>query len=174
MVALNICKILLLGEMGVGKTSIARRLVFGSFGGEYKSTIGVEILTYEIANGPGGIPFTFLIWDTDGSYGEAMFDTLYMEGAQAALLVGDVSRRTTITSMVRLADAYAGRFPGRYSAVILNKMDLLASPDELSIPDGLETPVRKVLRTSAKTGEGVQEVFAEAAETIVRRGLLGL
>jgi translation elongation factor EF-4 len=97
-----------------------------------------------------------------------------MEGAQAALLVGDVSRRTTITSMVRLADAYAGRFPGRYSAVILNKMDLLASPDELSIPDGLETPVRKVLRTSAKTGEGVQEVFAEAAETIVRRGLLGL
>ncbi len=158
--------------MGVGKTSIARRLTFGRFGGEYKSTIGVEVLTYQIAEGPGGVPFTFLIWDTDGSFGEAMLDTVYMEGAQAALLVGDVSRPTTISSISRLAAHYESRFPGRYAAVVLNKIDLLADGEDVVLPDGLETPVRKVLRTSAKTGAGVTETFAEAAETIVRRGLL--
>ncbi|MGI9409070.1 MAG: hypothetical protein ACR2OV_03275, partial [Hyphomicrobiaceae bacterium] len=46
---------MLLGDMGVGKTSIARRLAFGTFGGEYQSTIGVEILTYDIESGPGGV-----------------------------------------------------------------------------------------------------------------------
>ena len=101
---MNICKIMLLGEMGVGKTSIARRLAFGTFSGEYKSTIGVEILTYEIKDGPGGVPFQFLIWDTDGSFGDAIFETVYLANAQAALFVADVSRPSTFTSV-----AHSGR-----------------------------------------------------------------
>ena len=168
----NICKILMLGSMGVGKTSIARRLALGVFGGEYKSTIGVEVLTYDIKNGPGGVPFKFLIWDTDGGYGTAILDTVYMQGAQAALLIGDVSRPSTLTDLSDLAGRFDERLPGRYSAVVLNKIDLLSGDDEIALPSALVTAHRKAVRTSAKTGEGVEAAFAEAAETIVRRGLL--
>ena len=158
--------------MGVGKTSIARRLAFGEFGGEYKSTIGVEVLTYDIADGPGGIPFKFLIWDTDGGYGTAILETVYMQGAQAAFFVADVSRSSTIADLTELAELYDARLPGRYSAVVLNKIDLLATVKDIELPAGLLTKDRRAIRTSAKTGEGVVAAFQEAAETIVRRGLL--
>lgn len=170
---MNICKIMLLGEMGVGKTSIARRLAFGTFSGEYKSTIGVEILTYEIKDGPGGVPFQFLIWDTDGSFGDAIFETVYLSNAQAALFVADVSRPSTITSVAHLADMFDGRLPGRYSATLLNKDDLIEGPDAVpELPPELSAHARPIVRTSAKTGSGIVETFHDAAETIVRRGLL--
>ena len=41
-------KIMLLGEIGVGKSSIAQRLVFNRFGTDYKPTLGVDVYTYEI------------------------------------------------------------------------------------------------------------------------------
>ncbi|MGI9411044.1 MAG: Rab family GTPase, partial [Hyphomicrobiaceae bacterium] len=158
-------------DMGVGKTSIARRLAFGTFGGEYQSTIGVEILTYDIESGPGGVPFKFLIWDTDGSFGEAIFETVYLNQAQAALFVGDVARPATLESIASLAKQFDGRLPGRYSAVVLNKIDLLRQDQKIEMPGSLTTPDRTVVETSAKTGHGVVELFHTAAETIVRRGL---
>ncbi len=168
---MNICKIMLLGDMGVGKTSIARRLAFGTFGGEYKSTIGVDILTYNIDNGPGGIPFRFLIWDTDGSFGEVIFDTVYLNQAQAALVIGDIARPATLLSVASLVEKFEGRLPGRYCAVVLNKIDLLQQDQQVDLPDELTARNRIVVQTSAKTGDGVVELFHGAAETIVRRGL---
>ena len=164
---------MLLGEMGVGKTSIARRLAFGTFAGDYKSTIGVEILTYEITNGPGGRPFQFLIWDTDGSFGDAIFETVYLTNAQAALFVGDVARPSTLTTVAHLADLFDQRLPGRYTAAVLNKIDLLdATAGAPELPPELAGHGRPIVQTSAKTGQGVAEAFHDAAETIVRRGLL--
>ena len=164
---------MLLGEMGVGKTSIARRLAFGTFGGDYKSTIGVEILTYEITDGPGGHPFQFLIWDTDGSFGDAIFETVYLTNAQAALFVADVARPSTFNTVAHLADLFDQRLPGRYAAVVLNKMDLLDDATQVpALPVALAEHGRPVVHTSAKTGRGVVETFHDAAETIVRRGLL--
>ena len=82
-------KILLLGEMGVGKTSIARRLKFNTFGDRYKATIGADIYAYDVLPAPLGIEFEFLIWDTDGSYGEGVFRQYYAQQAEAAMIVAD-------------------------------------------------------------------------------------
>jgi Ras-related protein Rab-5C len=59
-------KIMLLGEIGVGKSSIARRLVFDRFEGDYKPTIGVDVYSYDVEPGPAGPqpPIKFIIWDT--------------------------------------------------------------------------------------------------------------
>ena len=46
-------KIMLLGEIGVGKSSIAQRLVFNRFGTDYKPTLGVDVYTYEIETPTG-------------------------------------------------------------------------------------------------------------------------
>ena len=93
-------KVMLLGEMAVGKTSIANRLAFDRFGESYKSTIGTYIYVYDVEAPPGDKPFRFLIWDTDGSFEDAMFRSHYMRGAHAAIIVGTsrVARRSRASS----------------------------------------------------------------------------
>ena len=85
-------KIMLLGEIGVGKTSIARRLSFDVFDEDYKATIGSDIYVYEVEPAPDGVPFKFVVWDTDGKFGNVIFKSVYIKEAQAAIIVGDVSR----------------------------------------------------------------------------------
>ncbi|WP_376745710.1 hypothetical protein [Sinorhizobium psoraleae] len=62
---------MLLGDMGVGKTSILYRLVHDRFDGQYKTTLGVEVLSYDVPGNPagGGEPTRLVLWDTDGDFG---------------------------------------------------------------------------------------------------------
>jgi small GTP-binding protein len=166
-------KLMLLGDMAVGKTSIANRLAFDRFGESYKSTIGTDIYVYDVDPPPGGKPFQFLIWDTDGNFEDAMFRSHYMRGAHAAIIVGDLTRRATLESQLRLAQKFSEALPGRYFAAVLNKNDLTDQfpPEDDWLPDGLREPYFPLLRTSAKSGLNIQRTFEEAAQTIVRRHL---
>ena len=60
-------KVMLLGDMAVGKTSIANRLAFDRFETSYKSTIGFDLYRYDVILPQSGEQFQFLIWDTDGN-----------------------------------------------------------------------------------------------------------
>lgn len=71
-------KVMLLGDMGVGKTSILYRLIYNRFEGQYKSTLGVEILSHDVAPADGGDPMRLVLWDTDGDFGTQIFDTVYV------------------------------------------------------------------------------------------------
>src|SRR6056297_584721 len=106
-------KIMLLGEMAVGKTSIANRLKFDRFHVEYKSTLGVEIYHYDVEPSPAPVPFKFLIWDTDGNVGDAIFRERQMRGAQGAIVIGDLTRRETLEHQMAIAEKFAANFPGR-------------------------------------------------------------
>lgn len=166
-------KILLLGEMEVGKTSIANRLRFDLFKSSYKSTIGMDIHRYDVEPGPDGKRFQFLICDTDGNFEDVLFRDRHVRGAQAAIIVGDLTRRETLEAQLRLATKFSEAKPGRYLAGVLNKNDLTEEipADEDYLPAGLKEPFFPVTRTSAKTGENVKRTFHEAADTIVRRRL---
>lgn len=164
-------KIMLLGEIGVGKTSIARRLAFQMYEEDYKATIGTDIYHYEVVPSPADLPFQFIVWDTDGSYGEAIFRHVYVKEAQAAMIVADVTRQQTIETMVKLGEMFADALPGRYCGFVLNKTDLLGAGREPVLPPKLSSLARHLARSSAKTGDGVVDAFHRAARAIVRRGL---
>ena len=166
-------KIVLLGEMAVGKTAIAQRLCFDIFRSSYKSTIGMDIHRYDVEPGPNGIPFQFLVCDTDGNFEEALFRDRHIKGAQAAIIVGDLTRRNTLEAVLRLAQKFSEAKPGRYIGGVMNKSDLTDDiPDEEDyIPSGLREPFFPLLRTSAKTGDNVKQTFHDAAEKIVHRNL---
>ena len=59
-------KIMLLGDIGVGKSSIVQRLVFDRFNMVYKPTIGVDVYRYEVPASPGREAMSLIVWDTDG------------------------------------------------------------------------------------------------------------
>ncbi len=95
-------KVMLLGEMGVGKTSIMYRLVHDRFEGQYKTTLGVEILSYDVTSTDGREPMRLVLWDTDGDFGTQIFDTVYVTGASAAIIVADITRPQTVSRMIEL------------------------------------------------------------------------
>lgn len=161
-------KVMLLGEIGVGKSSLARRFVFDRFEGEYKSTIGVDILSHEIALGDGG-PLKLMLWDTDGDFGARIFETVYIKGASGALIVSDATRPATLAKAARLAASFADAFPGRPTRVIVNKIDL--ADIEAGAFSGAGLAPDDVVRTSARTGEGVDGLFHSMGADIFRRGL---
>lgn len=164
-------KIMLLGEIGVGRSSIARRLVFDRFEADYMPTLGVDVYSYEIEppSGTTADGLTFVIWDTDGNFGEAILSHVYIKEAVGALVVGDLTRRSTLQRMVELGNKFLEAMPGRYWAFLLNKSDLESAATEL--PPELVKSTIPMLRTSAKTGENVKDAFLRAADAIRRRGL---
>lgn len=161
-------KVMLLGEIGVGKSSLAQRLVFDRFSREYKPTIGVEVYRYAVAAADAsGEPLSLIIWDTDGNFGDAIFRHVYMKQASAAVIVGDQSRPDTVDAMARIARGFAEALPGRVVHFILNKSDLGPIDDTLlkGLPSGLE-----LTRTSALQGAEVEAAFRKLAGDVVRRG----
>jgi small GTP-binding protein len=163
-------KIMLLGEIGVGKSSLAKRLVTGNFSLDYKPTIGVDVYSWVVPDAPGLAGVEFIVWDTDGNFGDAMFRHVYMRRASAALIVGDARRRGTLDQMAKLADGFDAAFPGRHVGLVVNKIDLVDDPAGVDLPDALARR-EDLMLTSALTGYNVDQAFLRAAEVIVRRGL---
>lgn len=163
-------KVMLLGEIGVGKSSIVQRLVFDRFDFNYKPTIGVDVYRYDVPPAPGRERMSLIVWDTDGNFGETIFKHIYMKEASAALVVGDLSRPNTLETMASLGRGFREALPGRHIAFVLNKLDLVGSPDEIVLPEALQQFGGPYYRTSAKTGENVEHAFIEAAQAILRRG----
>ena len=122
-------KILMLGEIGVGKTSISRRLVVRHVRRQLQGDDRRRHLLLRRASRiRKASPFKFLVWDTDGSYGESIFRQYYARQAQAAMIVADVTRPSTVETMLQLGRLYQEVMPGRYFAHVLNKTDLSEDP----------------------------------------------
>lgn len=165
-------KVMLLGEIGVGKTSLVNRFVSGRFRTDYMPTINVEIYTHKLPETATRPPLTLLIWDTDGNFGETIFSSVYLKNAAGALIVGDAMRPATLHAMATLATGWRAAMPGRPHRLLLNKSDLF-DPDRAfdALPTDLKTAGQPPLPTSAKSGENVEQAFRGIADTIIRRGL---
>ena len=166
---LRSAKLMLLGDIGVGKTSLARRLVFDRFDGAYKTTIGVDVQTYDITLSAefARSAMRLVLWDTDGDFGEAIFSSMYVTGAAGAMVVADATRPASFVRMERLVRVFRERFPGRPMKAVINKMDLV---DPLAgLPPVGDLQGADITYASALTGQGVADAFRTMAETIWRR-----
>ncbi len=115
-------KIMILGAIGVGKTSLANRLAFERFETSYKATIGVDIYTTTVLLPGKTKPTQLTLWDTDGDFGMAIFRTVYIKGASGALIVGDAPG-------IDRADGGSGRgLPGCSSRTTLHGRDQQVRP----------------------------------------------
>ena len=153
-------KICMLGGFGVGKTSLVSRFVTSIFSDTYLTTIGVKIDKKTIA--VDAYEMTLMLWDI---YGQDEFQTVrdsYLRGASGYLLVADGTRHATLETAAALqqkAESVIGRVP-----LLLNKADLIREwqVDEQALVKLVDRGW-SVIKTSAKTGDGVEGAFTMLA-----------
>jgi len=160
-------KICLLGDFGVGKTSLVQRFVEGRFDDKYLSTIGVKISRKVFTRSYGEM--NLLVWDLAGSNGFETSSSTYMQGATGALVVCDLTRRDTLIACDNYARQVRTMNPGIQLVFVGNKADL-EQERVVSVSDLLATlsafGERTFFLTSAKTGEKVEEAFIYLVEKI--------
>ena len=91
----KIIKILVVGEMGTGKTSLIRQYVQGFFSEFYKTTIGVDFANKEIKR-DDNITISLQLWDIAGQERYGNMTRVYYQEACAAFVVFDVTRTTSL------------------------------------------------------------------------------
>jgi len=165
-------KICMLGGFGVGKTSLVARYVRSIFSEKYLTTVGVKIDKKDVMI--DGQSITMMLWDINGQDDFQAVQASHLRGMSGYLLVVDGTRRATldVAQDVRVkAVAAAGDVP---FLVLLNKADLSASweIDEAAIFKLVEQGWR-VVKTSAKTGDGVEHAFEALARAMLARDAAG-
>lgn len=159
-------KVAMLGYFGVGKTSLVRQFVSSLFDDRYLSTIGVKVDKKVVE--ARGEQVQLMLWDIAGAEERFSVPLSFVRGSSGVFLVVDGTRPDTLDRALELEHrvrAELGRLP---LVVALNKADLTDAwqldPTRLARLDPLGCPV---LRSSAKTGEGVEESFRALAEQLV-------
>lgn len=159
-------KICLLGSVAVGKTSLVRRLVEGVFSERYLTTIGVKIDRKRLEI--GGRRLTLLLWDLAGEDEFAQLESKYLRGSAGYILVVDATRSETLGHAKELrarVESCIGPVP---FVVALNKMDLEeAQTLQWRGLSDLLAAHPEVMKTSAKTGQGVEALFQTLGERLL-------
>jgi small GTP-binding protein len=150
-------KICMLGDFGVGKTSLVARFVNNVFSEKYVTTIGVKIDTKHVD--VAGQAVKLVLWDIAGKNALDGVKLSYLQGAAGIVLVADGTREPTLRSALFLLMQAKQERPDLKAVLLVNKFDLFerweVSPTALA-------DIRKslpVYESSAQSGEGVEEAF---------------
>jgi len=183
-------KLVLLGEAAVGKSSLVMRFVNNDFQENKEPTIGAAFLTQKCNLPTRTIKFE--IWDTAGQERFASLAPMYYRNAQAALVVYDLTKPTSLIKAKHwVAELQRQATPGIVIALVGNKLDLTndsagsggegeAGGDDASDARKVSTEEAKTyaeqedllfFETSAKTGYNVTEVFTAIANAIPETSL---
>ena len=159
-------KICMLGGFAVGKTSMVQQFVSSIFSEKYLTTVGVKIdkKVVDVA----GRSVTMMLWDLAGEDEFQRIQTSYLRGAAGYLLVTDGTRRSTLDIAFDIQERIEMELGPVPFVVALNKKDLKAEW-ELDEKDfaKLDELGWTTIETSAMTGEGIEQVFASLASTIL-------
>uniref|UniRef100_A0A914WM08 Ras-related protein Rab-7a n=1 Tax=Plectus sambesii TaxID=2011161 RepID=A0A914WM08_9BILA len=120
-------KVIILGDSGVGKTSLMNQYVNKRFSNQYKATIGADFLTKDIMIDDRLV--TMQIWDTAGQERFQSLGVAFYRGADCCVLVFDVTNPNSFKSLDSWRDEFliqaSPRDPENFPFVVLgNKIDL--------------------------------------------------
>ncbi|KAG8008018.1 Ras-related protein Rab-34 [Nibea albiflora] len=161
----NIAKVIVVGDVAVGKTCLISRFRKGAFDKNYKATIGVdfEMERFEVL----GVPFSLQLWDTAGQERFKCIASTYYRGAQAIIVVFDLS---SVSSLAHASEQWS-------EACSRERLCVFQSPDQLSQIEQEAIRLSEEIKAeywavSAKSGDGVKDFFFRVASLTFEANVL--
>ena len=169
-------KVLLLGDSGVGKTSLMNQYVNSTFSNEFKSTIGASFLTKEVIVEDRMV--TMQIWDTAGQERFRSLGVAFYRGADACVLTFDITSQNTFRSIDSWRDEFliqsSPRDPENFPFILLgNKVDLDNRAISTNRAKSWCSDKNNIpyFETSAKHGNNLDLVFHTIAQNTMAQDL---
>ena len=173
----TLLKLIILGDSGVGKTSLMNQYVNRKFSKQYKATIGADFLTKEVKVDDNLV--TMQIWDTAGQERFQSLGVAFYRGADCCVLVYDVNNEKSFQNLENWREEFLAQAspsdPENFPFIVLgNKTDqdggqsrVVSEKKALSFcaASGNACPH---FETSAKEDSNVQEAFECAARNALK------
>jgi small GTP-binding protein len=167
-------KVTIIGDGGVGKTSLIQRFTQGTFQREYIKTIGAQLSNYKVER--NGYRTELIFWDIAGQDDFHFLRPSFYRASKAAIIVYSLEEnnlgKRSFENITRWHDdvkEFCGDIP---IVIFANKVDLIEI--NLLNKNNIRDLVKKqkyfdYYITSAKTGEGVTDAFNRIIELVSRK-----
>ncbi len=161
-------KVCVLGDPGVGKTSIINRYVKNVFSPDYLSTIGARTCTKQLDLADGNIILS--IWDIAGQETSRNLGSSHYQGCQGVIFVYDLASQESFEGLINWEYQLKKVVKDAPVVMLGNKLDLV---DEGGLPENRFPPGYKFkanfFMVSAKTGDKVAKAFEYLGNQILKR-----
>ena len=164
-----IFKIIIIGDIGVGKSCILNRYIKEEFDENYTCTVGVNLISKTIEINEKEVKLQ--IWDTAGQEKYRSIISSYYKGSNIAFVVFDITNKSSFDAIPNWIEAYYRNGPDSQKNIILigNKKDL-EEKREVSQEEAQKfSEANNIVyfETSAKDGDNIEKVFKYGAEKLL-------
>ena len=163
-------KLLMLGDSGVGKSSLMIRFTNSTFSQQMMGTTGIDMRMKKMCIGERWIQIQ--IWDTAGQERFHSISRTYYRGAHGIILTYDVGDRTSFVNLPNWLDDIRKNTGMVCILLVGNKIDL---PGVVTEEEGRNLAQKNnipFILTSAKNDQNVQDAFLNLIETILSSGIV--
>lgn len=164
MKANNELKVVLLGDSGVGKSSVMLRFIINNFRLDTSSTIGASFMSKVMQLGERSIKFN--IWDTAGQERYHSLARMYLRDADSAILIYDITNKESFKSLKTWHNELKEIVKAELVVAVCGNKEDLVEDEEVNPQEAVEftSEVKGFFRKiSAKSNLGIESVFKEIA-----------
>ena len=160
-------KVVMVGDLAVGKTAIAGRILGNDFDSSYRATVGATFLSIEKTI--KDVPCIINLWDTAGQESFRSLLSMYARDTQGALVVCDISNEESFFHIQDWCNFVRDASPGAEVVILANKVDLSPSKRVVTAEKLQEYSNKHSIpyfETSALQGKGYEEAFDNLCERL--------
>jgi small GTP-binding protein len=168
-------KLIVLGEGGVGKTSIVRAFTGNDFSIDYLPTIGSSTIKKDYKLKKQGKTIRVSIWDFGGQRSFNPFNPAFFKNVDISLFVFDLSKPEETLENIKkeFIEKVQGYSEDFNSIIVGNKLDLIEDLNKIKNAISLFLSEKEnFLLTSAKTGENIDKCFELMIHTFLKKAEL--
>ena len=157
-------KVIFLGDVGVGKSSIISRLMYNTMEGTYSPTVGIDYLSKTVYKNNQVLKIHF--WDTAGQEKFKSLMPSYIRYCSVAVIVYDVSSSLSFNNVKIWTEMVNEESPSIEIIVVGNKTDMtrdVSGEDALKLAHEVHAGY---VECSAKTGQGIDLVYNKVFQVL--------